>query len=65
MIEFKEIYNTIYSLDNSVYAGIALIATTVIGAGAIFYFGKKYCSKNTEKDKEGNLNKEGNLEKKV
>lgn len=57
MIEFKEIYSAIYSLDNSVYAGLAVISTAVVGVGAIFYFGKKYCSKDSEKEKGNNLEK--------
>lgn len=56
-MDFKEIYNTIYFLDSSDYAGMALIATTVIGVGALFYFGKKYCLKDTEKNKGNELEK--------
>ena len=59
MEDFKEIYDALYSLDISDYAGLATIATAVVGVGAIFYFGKKYCLKDSEK-KNGN-----NLEKKI
>jgi hypothetical protein len=60
MVEFKEIYYAVYSFDNSVYAGLAVIATAVVSAGAIFYLGKKYCLKDSEKKEKGN-----NLEKKI
>jgi hypothetical protein len=57
MIEFKEVYNAIFSLDKSTYAGLATIATAVISVGAFFYAGKKYCLKDSEKDKGKNLEK--------
>jgi hypothetical protein len=57
MTDFKELYNTIYFLDNSVYAGLAVIATTALSVGAIFYIGKKYCLKDSEKNKGNDLEK--------
>jgi hypothetical protein len=52
-----DLYNILYSLDISDYAGLAMIATAVVGVGAIFYLGKKYCSKDSEKDKGNDLEK--------
>ncbi len=57
MIDFNEIYSNLSSVDNSVYAGLAMIATAVVGVGTIFYLGKKYCSKDLEKDKGNDLEK--------
>jgi len=63
MIDFNEIYSNLSSVDNSVYAGLAVIATAALSVSAIFYLGKKYCFKDWEKDKEMDLKKkfEGKL----
>jgi hypothetical protein len=57
MTEFKEIYDNLSSLDISIYAGLAVISTAVLGVGLVFYLGNKYCSKNSKKDETSNLEK--------
>ncbi len=57
MIDFNEIYSNLSSVDNSVYAGLAVIATAALSVSAIFYLGKKYCFKDLEKDKGNDLEK--------
>lgn len=57
MIDFNELYSNLSSMDNFDYAGLALISTAVIGVGALFYFGNKYCLKDSKKDEKGNLEK--------
>lgn len=57
MIEFNEFYANLSSMDNFDYAGLALISTAVISVGALFYFGNKYCLKDSKRDEKGNLEK--------
>lgn len=57
MIDFNEAYNNLFSVDNSVYAGLAVISVAALGARVLFYFGNKYFLKDSKKDEKGNLEK--------
>lgn len=57
MIDFHEVYVNLSSMNNFDYAGLALISTAVIGVGALFYFGNKYCLKDSNDEEKGKLEK--------
>ncbi len=57
MIDFNEIYTNLNLIDDSVYAGLAVISTLAVSVGALFYLGNKYCLKDSKKYEKGNLEK--------
>ncbi|GEM_PF-4524540 len=57
MVDFNEVYNNLNSVDNSFYAGLFVISAAVLGTGVLFYFGNKYCLKDSKDEKKEKLEK--------